>query len=446
MTFPLPKNPDNWQTAYLRKQVYGDSEKRSSAFMLSFVFGIPVVIFAIIRLLYLHFFGAYPGVGWDLVNVLGIAILMMVVLTAAFRFTASFFTKFYLPPENIDPLEIINFRLFGIQKPMLPLETLSQSKFIIAKDGEIEKKDEWPCWMACNLGGPLMLVVFDGCALYLERGNKFSRVVGPGENIPFLEQYETIKYVVDLRPKVKTGDVAVWTKDGINLKLTIKIMCCIGNPAEKDPVAKLVYPYDPVAVKKAIERYAIRWPKDQKEPSEFTWIDAAWGQVTGIIPGYIGARSLDDLLIADRQSGQILSPETIQTTFEALNRATNQFGVYILDFQIIKMEPPEKVKEQHKNNWEAQRQSIATIIDGRAKAFGIRTREEARAEAQRNLILAIAEGLEKNQSKQFAEPLLLTLSGILDESLQDPLARSYLVKESLDTLEKLQKLLDQPDQ
>ena len=96
------------------------------------------------------------------------------------------------------------------------------------------------------------------------------------------------------------------------------------------------------------------------------------------------------------------------------------------------------------NNWEAERQSIATIIDGRAKAFSIRTREEARAEAQRNLILAIAEGLEKNRSKQFAEPLLLSLSGILDESLQDPLARSYLAKESLDTLEKLQKLLDKP--
>jgi regulator of protease activity HflC (stomatin/prohibitin superfamily) len=299
--------------------------------------------------------------------------------------------------------------------------------------------------MARNLGGPLLLVVFDGCALYLERGNRFSRIVGPGEHLPFLEQYETIKYVVDLRPKVKTGDVTVWTKDGIKITLTIKITCGIGDPAKKDPDAKLVYPYDPVAVKQAIERYAIRWPKDQKEPSEFTWLHAAWGQVTGIIPGYIGARSLDDLLIADLQSGQILSPESIQTIFQKLNQATNQFGVYITEFQVIKMEPPEKVKEQHKNNWEAERQSIATIIDGRARADSIRTSEEARAEAQRNLILAIAEGLEKNQSGQFTEPLLLSLTGILDESLQDPLARSYLAKEALDTLEKLQKLLDKPN-
>jgi regulator of protease activity HflC (stomatin/prohibitin superfamily) len=444
MTFPFPKDPDNWQTAYSRKQAYRDSENRSSAFLLSLAFGLPVLFFVVIRLLYLRFFGGYPGWGWDLVNVFFIAILMVGIIAGAFHFTSNFFSKFYLPPEDISPSKIINFRLFGLQKPMMPLETLSQSRYIIARDGKLEKKDDWPCWMACNLGGPLLMVVFDGCALYLERGNRFSRVVGPGEQLPFLEQYETIKYVVDLRPKVKTGDVTVWTKDGIKITLTIKITCGIGDPAKKDPADKLVYPYDPVEVKKAIERYAIRWPKDQKEPSEFTWLHAAWGQVTGIIPGFIGARSLDDLLVADRKSGQILSPETIHTMFQELNQATNKFGVYITDFQVIKMEPPEKVKEQHKNNWGAERQSIATIIDGRAKADSIRTSEEARAEAQRNLILAIAEGLEKNQSKQFAEPLLLSLSGILDESLQDPLARSYLAKESLDTLEKLQKLLDNP--
>jgi regulator of protease activity HflC (stomatin/prohibitin superfamily) len=446
MIFPLPKNPDDWQTAYPRKQAYYDSEKRSSAFLTSLVFGVPVVIFAFIRILYLRFYGTYPGWGWDILNVLLISTLIAGVLAGAFRFAASFFSKFYLTPENIDPLKIINFRLFGIQKPMSPLETLSQSKYIIAKDGNLEKKDEWPCWMARNLGGPLLLVIFDGCALYLERGNRFSRVVGPGDQLPFLEQYETIKYVVDLRPKVKTGDITVWTKDGIRITLSIKITCGIGDPAKKDPAGKLVYPYDPVAVKKAIERYAIRWPKDQKEPSEFTWLHAAWGQVTGIVPGFIGSRSLDDLLIADRQSGQILSPGAIQTIFQALNQATNQFGVYITDFQVIKMEPPEKVKEEHKNIWGAERQSIATIIDGRAKADSIRTSEEARAEAQRNLILAIAEGLEKNPSKQFDESLLLSLSTILDESLEDPLARSYLAKESLDTLEKLQKLLDTPTQ
>ena len=111
----------------------------------------------------------------------------------------------------------------------------SQFLYIIAKDGEIDKKDKWPAWSACNLGGPLSLIVFDGSALYLERGNRFSRVVGPGEKIPFLEWYETIKYVVDLRPKMKTDKFDVWTKDGIKIKFEIQIECRIGDPSKNDP-------------------------------------------------------------------------------------------------------------------------------------------------------------------------------------------------------------------
>ena len=38
---------------------------------------------------------------------------------------------------------------------------------------------EWPAWMVRNIGGPLSLTVLDGSALYIERGNRFSRVVGP---------------------------------------------------------------------------------------------------------------------------------------------------------------------------------------------------------------------------------------------------------------------------
>jgi hypothetical protein len=102
------------------------------------------------------------------------------------------------------------------------------------------------------------------------------------------------------------------------------------------------------------------------------------------------------------------------------------------------------VTKQQEENWKAERQGMATVIDGQAKAFNIRSREKARAEAQRDLILAIADGLEKNTSGNYAEPLLLSLSGVLDESLQDPYIRATIAGETLDTLEKLQKILDRP--
>jgi regulator of protease activity HflC (stomatin/prohibitin superfamily) len=153
---------------------------------------------------------------------------------------------------------------------------------------------------------------------------------------------------------------------------------------------------------------------------------------------------LDDLLMAERQSGQILSPEAVKELIGKLNQASNGFGVYVLDFQIQNIEVPARVTKQQEENWKAERQGMATVIDGQAKAFNIRSREKARAEAQRDLILAIADGLEKNTSGNYAEPLLLSLSGVLDESLQDPYIRATIAGETLDTLEKLQKILDRP--
>ena len=371
----------------------------------------------------------------------------MIVFIPAVHFASKFLLEFYCPPNEVDISKIINYRLFGISKLPPPLNMFSQFSYIIAKDGEIDKKNKWPAWSACNLGGPLNLIVFDGSALYLERGNRFSRVVGPGEHIPFLEWHETIKYVVDLHPKVKTDKFDVWTKDGIKIKLEVQIECRIGDPSKNDPANGVVYPYDPVAVKKAVERFSLRWPNRQEgEPSEFTWIDAAWGQVTGIVPGYIGSRTLDDLFIADRKSGQILSSESIDEVKDKLNSATQAFGVFITDFQILKVDMPPEVYEHQKEQWKTERQSLATIIDGQTKAFHIRSHEKARADAQRDLIIAIAGGLKKNKGRPYAESLLLSLSGVLDNSLKDPLMRAYLASSTLETLEKIKTMLDKPSQ
>ncbi len=457
MTFPYPQNPEDWQTAYTRDMAHHDSEKYGGSFLglmfLGFFFAVAYACYCAVRL---FLSGTFPFPLNALFAVLIVVLPLVffgVVSKAVFNLATEFFNAFYRPPEGIDPADIINNRLFGKSKLPPPLTMFSQFKYILVKDGAIDKMDRWPAWSACHIGGPISLIVFDGCALYLERGNRFSRVVGPGDKIPFLEWYETIKYVVDLRPKVKADSFEVWTKDGIKIKFTVQIECRIGDPAKHDPNSSLMYPYDPVAVKKAIERYSLRWPNRlDGEPSEFTWIDAAWGQVTGIIPGYVGSRMLDDLFIADRNRGQILSPDAMKEIFEKLNKATNGFGVYVTDCQILKIEIPKEVDEHQKRHWKAEKQSIATIVEGKAKALSIRTQEKVRADAQRDLILAIADGLEKNinrdetegDKERFIEPLLLSFSGILDESLSNPLLRANLAKDTLEVLEKLQNMLDRP--
>jgi regulator of protease activity HflC (stomatin/prohibitin superfamily) len=452
MTFPYPKNPNDWQTAYTREHAHRDSEKHGNNFILPIVFCFFILlVYVCLHIMPFPSLKTYPlliQIGMVIAILLLFFLLFtMFVFIPAVHFASKFLLEFYCPPNEVDISKIINYRLFGISKLPPPLNMFSQFSYIIAKDGEIDKKDKWPAWSACNLGGPLSLIVFDGSALYLERGNRFSRVVGPGEHIPFLEWYETIKYVVDLHPKMKTDKFDVWTKDGIKIKLEIQIECRIGDPSKNDPVNGVVYPYDPVAVKKAVERFSLRWPNRQEGgPSEFTWVDAAWGQVTGIVPGYIGSRTLDDLFIADRKSGQILSSESIDEVKDKLNSATQAFGVFITDFQILKVDMPPEVYAHQKEQWKTERQSIAIIIDGQTKAFHIRSREKARADAQRDLILSIADGLEKNKGRPYAESLLLSLSGVLDNSLKDPLMRAYLASSTLETLEKIKAMLEKPSQ
>jgi regulator of protease activity HflC (stomatin/prohibitin superfamily) len=452
MKFPYPENPSDWQTAYTRDDAHHDSGKHVSG---------SGGIFSILALCYAAFtavltLNAYKigaglaplillalKIGISLIPVVFLLFLFSKVRSIASNFAVDFMNDFYHPTEGVDLKRIIINRLYGKPKLPPPLNMWVKFDYIMIREGEIQKANSWPGWSAQKLGGPLLLIVFDGCALYLERGNRFSRVVGPGDKAPFLEWYETIKYVVDLRPKVKDGEFDAWTKDGINIKLKVQIECRVGDPKNQDPnYANLVYPYDPVAVRKAVERYSVRWSKRlEGEPEDFTWVDAAWGQVTGIVPNYIGSRMLDDLFIADRNKGQILSPNAVQEIFGKLNGATQGFGVYITDFQVMEVKLPKEILAAQNDQWKAEKQRIATRIDGEAKAFNIRAREKAKAEAQHDIIIAIAEGLEKNKNEKFTEPLLLSLSGVLDESLREPLTRAYLARETLETLEKIKEML-----
>lgn len=87
-------------------------------------------------------------------------------------------------------------------------------------------------------GWHAILVIMDGTALYLERGNCFSRVVGPG--VAFLEKYETIKEAVDLRPQTYKNKVEAWTKDGIKVSFITKIVCRIADPNQAGSSGKPV--------------------------------------------------------------------------------------------------------------------------------------------------------------------------------------------------------------
>ncbi|MBV6396349.1 MAG: hypothetical protein HFACDABA_01947 [Anaerolineales bacterium] len=457
MNFRYSAVPLEWQTLYTRDHAYRNFGRYARHYQYVFFAGLFVVagyIAARAAPTLTQFVSSSLGASIEtLAAAISLAAFLLALLLAfvalslvrsrAYQAATAFFADFHQPSEGIDPAVVIQYRLNGKFRLPHPFTPLFQFRYLMVRDGGIVKPDEWPAWMARTLGGPLLLIIYDGYALYLERGNRFSRVVGPGERIPFLEWYETIRYVVDLRPKVREDHVRAWTKDGIRIDLTIRLECRIGDPQKKDPEGKLIFPFDPLAVKKAVERFAVRWPTcPEEEPEEFTWTDAAWGQVTSVVPDYIGSRKFDELFAADNQPGPIQSKEFDAEIKFALNELTRAFGVYIIDFQVTKVEIPPEVEHYQKEYWKAEKQGHMTRIDGTTKAYSIEQIEKTRANAQRDIIVAIAKGLQQNNTGQFTEPVLLSLSRVLDRSLRDPLTRAYLAQESLGALEQLQKYLN----
>jgi regulator of protease activity HflC (stomatin/prohibitin superfamily) len=310
----------------------------------------------------------------------------------------------------------------------------SSKSFLIVKDSELEPADHWSTW----LGGPALLIINDGFAVYLERGNCFSRVVAGISN---LGARETIRAVVDLRPQIREASVRAWTKDGIKVELNIRVeFQIVAGSAPTPSKTERVYPFDPLAVRKAVEYTAVRMREGKRCESD--WREGTMGKATGLLAHHISSRRLDELFLKVNGNKPMLSPQVMQMLMDSLNRGLKKdVGVQLISMQITDIRIPPDVNRQRLDVWGAEKDSRITRIHGEAQAYEIRVREKARAQAQYDMIVSIAQGLKSVNSKDLPESLLLSLSGFLNQSLDDTYIRSYLANETLETLEKLRKVL-----
>jgi hypothetical protein len=380
---------------------------------------------------------------------LGMTVLAPLAFTGAalilfFRGTFGFMKAFYPSAGTTRLLRLLQLRLLGVPPLPFPLGNLWKYPFVTIREPGDLSEDHWVRW----LGGPATLVIYDGTALYLVRGSRFSRVVGPGKPpMPFLDRYETVAAVVDLRPQIKTGTISRWTKDGIEVQIEIRMECQIGASSEARQASRnLVYPFDPVAVKQAVEYTAVKYDAARKELYESDWLDGVWGQVTGYLGRHISRHSVDEIALADdieeADRGHLHTFRLAQRYIDEINAdlAGRKCGAQVLNIQFM-MKFPDEVNEQRMAYWESERKKMASIRDSKAEADRIRVREEARARAQRDVLGAITDRLKRVGPENLTEPLLLSLTGILDNSLDDPLVRPLIANSSLSLLEKLRKIL-----
>ncbi|MBI1792678.1 MAG: hypothetical protein HYR70_00620 [Chloroflexi bacterium] len=360
------------------------------------------------------------------------AILILIGVYFLLNRAQAYVSALYKPePEtDLEVKERIWHRLWGWYG------SFSFKNFMVVTDTKLESSNHWSTW----LGGPAFLIIYDGFAVYLERGNCFSRVVG-ASSVTYLGARETMKAIIDLRPQIRDGQVNAWTKDGIRIKIKMRVEFQI-EPAQSmnSSDAKLVYPFNPIAVRKAVEFTAVRIRDGKLQEAD--WREGTIGNVTGLVGHHISSCRMDELFLRNGGGAQMLSPGVITGLIEKANiKLTRDAGVRILSLQITDIETSPYVNRQRLDVWEAEKDSLVTRIRGESQAFEIRTNEAVLAKAQRDLIVAIAKSLGKVDSSHFPEPLLLSVSSILDQGLKDPLVQTYMAKGTLDSLKKLQDLL-----
>jgi hypothetical protein len=350
---------------------------------------------------------------------------------------------------------LIKRKLFGVPPFPVPLKTVFKYPFITLQKTEDLEEDHWARWF----GGPATMVIYDGVALYLERGNQFSRVLGPGLPMPVLERHERIKAIVDLRPQVRETKVKTWTKDGIEvkLKLRVEVQVASSKEAKKRSVvleedqdaAHLVYPYDACEVKKLVERTAVKQKAEDKSLFESDWQSAALGSITGKIKAYIAGQSINELVLKDDYSPQFLSFHISDELSNTIRKGLEITGSQLISLQIKDFAPVDgAIFKKLTDFWHAHKETLKAIREGESKAKSIRATQSAQTAAQQDLLSTIIENLDKVSGDfdgiapdRFSEASILLLAQTLDQGISDPIIGTYLAREVLETFEILRKQL-----
>ncbi len=449
-------DPTNWRDLYTAEKEHWNDIQRAGKVFLPVVLLIFLATIAAIAYNGIHASAWAANVTtrfqqfWFLLRIYIILFSPMFFAIGAivllYRAVLGFIRTFHAQYLEKSLLSRVQTKLVGVPPLPPPMNMLMKYPFVTIKEAGDLSKDHWVRWF----GGPATLVVYDGTALYVERGNHFSRIIGPGKPpMPFLDRFETVKAVVDLRPQLKTGLIKPWTKDGLQVELQVRMECQINSSpnAVKDS-SNLVYPFDPVAVMQAVEYTAVKRNPETKALFESDWIDGVWGQVSGYLARHISRHSADELALTELKDigpsdGNLHTFELAKEHLDEINQdlANRKVGAHATNIHLVLRFVDEEVEKKRLEYWKSERDRLSIIRDSIAEAASIRIQQEARANAERDVLDAITERLKRVGPENLTEPLLLSLAGILDNSLDDPLIRPFIAKNSLDLLEKLKKIL-----
>lgn len=372
-----------------------------------------------------------------------VALPMVVALVAVFMAAASFLNKVYGIQSLRDAHRFLHRLLFG---------PWYFGPHLLIKEGKVARGADT---VLHRVGGPGFLVIYNDSAVVTERAGRLYRILATNlprrQNFPYLEPFEKIWEIVDLRPQQWTLPVRAMTRDGIlvvceadiRFKIDDRVPGPDGQPVPKPPTEEEPYPFTPEAVFKAATARLFRAP-DSQEPSVDWRGRVVVGFTEGILRNILAEYRLDWLL-GPVKEGDPHPREIIRDRLrEMLEAEASKVGARILDVQLgeIRVED-EQISAQWIEAWRAEWESRTAVarVEGEAELLRIET-DRARAQAEMVITLirelqSVAMGDRETRAYLLAARLAETLRWMC----YDPFTRAFLPPESLRTLRRLQQLL-----
>ncbi len=274
-----------------------------------------------------------------------------------------------------------------------------------------------------KIGGPGSLSVHAETAALLERGGRYSRIVGPGTT--YLDAFERVRAVIDLRPLNRRKTESAYSRDGIEVKAETTVSFKLMKQKDDEPIArpearpswrdlvkarlgfKVAPPPAPEAPPASPE--AIR-SIVYELPAGVSWDSTVSSGLADVIPH----KMLDELWAPENSERN--PRREIET--ELLNRGKENLrkrGIELIDLTIGPLEVTDRsVDRQRREYWQTHWESRSRVTEAAGEAEALRQQQTARAEAQAELIQAIAHSFRMMAFSGAAQPSLLVALKMLE--------------------------------
>jgi hypothetical protein len=394
--------------------------------------------------------------------IVGNVLPALVALFVIPRLAARFIRALYDTKDLQEARGFLHRNMFGMQS-LRPL--------LIVKQGRI---DVGGGDLSDRVGGRALLIVYNDSAVVLERGGRLTRVVGP--SIGFLQPFERIWEVVDLRHQRWPLTVNAMTKEGIPISCQADITFKIddrfigrgGGVRTKQPVETKAQRVTDAEIAAELEKAGIGTPLPYTDDAVFNAATGVWvrirqkehdeqlrkwtgrvviGEVEGTLRSIL-ARYRLDWLIKPPRSGQPHPRERIREQLEQRLREAlppgNRLGARILRVDLGEIDvKDERISAQWVEAWQAEweRRALESKAEGEAELARLDT---ARVPAQAEMVLTLTEAVRPfvtSEEELSSYVLAMRFIETLRWMAYDPLRRVFLPPETLRMLKELDKTL-----